>query len=161
MADPKLLEACKIWDKITQELQRRGRYIGEDYESLECRIEDGKAELRVGSSPGHKTHIDLQEGTVEYYDTDDPVSLAIMTLLEDLELECKHFPAEGIKCSGVTSENVKEVFKILAYATSMDYRLEYPSEYWEDEYLEKCGEKEREVPEEICRIKLDLKTLSQ
>jgi hypothetical protein len=155
MSDPALIEACKLWDKITDKLnlfkEKPSRlYFLWDYERLTCKIEGDKAELTVGSSPGHKIHVDLGKGKVLYYDKDDDVSLKLKALLDE-RIKCNHIEGEGLECSGLTRENVKDVFKTLSAATSMDLRLKKPEDFWgfpwEMEVLECKGY------DEVCLIK--------
>lgn len=136
-ADLDLIKACKLWDKITtkanngeyempEELNHYGRnkpYSHGDYSPLQCRITGKVAELTVGSATGHKAKVDLARKVVEYFDNDnDPNETMKQLFEEDARLECdKNY--DGVKCTGVTKENVDNVFRILAMPTSMDFRL--------------------------------------
>src|SRR5579875_3440637 len=57
--------------------------------------------LRVGSSMNHAAELDLDEGTLDYYDTDENVVEGLMSVL-DFVLNCEKTPY-GMRC-----ENVKK-----------------------------------------------------
>ncbi|RLI08371.1 hypothetical protein DRO24_01390 [Candidatus Bathyarchaeota archaeon] len=120
--DEALKEACKAWDEETEKWRKNRKYAEVDYEELSGMVVDKKAEFRVGSAGGHKAHIDLEKGTLEYYDDDMPVNYLMSKLMEDIGLKCEYHD-EGVSCKGVNRENVKEVARRLAAATSMDFRL--------------------------------------
>jgi len=126
MSDPALIKGCKLWDKITEQLKREHPkfYAEPDYEPLKCRIDGDKAEVTVGSSPGHRTHIVLPpEGRVDYYDSDDEVNRVMRDLLADhADLSCETRPL-GVTCKGLTKDKIDDVFRVLSMATSMDIRL--------------------------------------
>jgi hypothetical protein len=125
-SNPKLIEACKEWEKAAELFNKLELYISEDYFPLFCVIRENRAEVTVGSSPGHKTHIDLSEGTLRYYDNDMPVNEAMKQHLEDVGLKCKvetEMGQKGVSCSGVNEDNVVNAFKVLSAATSMDIRV--------------------------------------
>ncbi|MEM2446096.1 MAG: hypothetical protein QW734_05515 [Candidatus Bathyarchaeia archaeon] len=129
-----LVRACRVWDRVTSELNRtrtpedRRFYMEEDYEKLKCKIVGNKAEVTVGSSPGHKVHVTVLEeppfGTLEYYDNDAMVNEVMYRIFTDIGLTCTMDAYQGVKCQGVRDDNVRDVFKALALATSMDFRLE-------------------------------------
>jgi hypothetical protein len=133
-SNPKLVEGCKKWDKLTELFNTLDLYTASDYEPLFCTIRGNKAEVTVGSSPGHKTHIDLDKGELEYYDTDKRVNIAMKQHLEDVGLKCelKTMDTEfmlGVRCTGVNENNVVETFKTLTAATTMDIRTEDPERF--------------------------------
>jgi len=129
-ADPALVEACRAWSEAERHLYNLGLVQEDDYGSLSALVKDRKVEVQVGSTAGHKAHIDLEQGTLEYYDTDDDVNKAMEMLMEQQGLDCTHIEGEGVKCSGVTPGNVKRVAAKLAAATSMDLRLAEPRDWW-------------------------------
>jgi len=135
-ANPKLVEACREWEKTVQYFYDLGLYSWNDYQELSWLTRGNKAEVRVGSAPGHRTHIDLDKGIVEYYDKDDDVCWVMWRLFEDVAgLECWDFD-DGVACKNLTENNLGKAAKVLAAATSMDYRLEDPSRYWPKSELE-------------------------
>jgi len=154
-----LIEACKEWDKATEKFNDNELYDGSDYDELSGFIHDNKAEFRVGSSAGHKTHIDLERGTVEYYDTDVSVNKEMKKLLEKEGLKCYKYLEDrteaGIKCMGLTEQNVKNVVKKLAGATSMDFRIPAPGLWWRN--TAKKHPKILGCEDETCRIEIKLK----
>lgn len=140
--NPKLVEACRVWDWLTERLSR-DLYEIDDYEALSWYSFDDKAEIRVGSSPGHKTHLDLKKGELKYYDTDLEVNKVMAWLLEVAAgLDCTWL-SEGVECGGLTEDKLEAVAKVLAAPTSMDYRLMDPENYWPEEYWDIDDEGER------------------
>lgn len=160
-SDLELIRACKLWDKITsmahanefempESLEHAGTnqpYAGVDYTPLQCRIDGKKAELTVGSSPGHKVHVDLAEKILEYYDNDAEPNQVMNDLLEEAGLKCET-EHEGVKCKGVTQNNVQAVFKVLAMPTSMDFRLSHCKRTQADPEQECRDQVENESPED-------------
>jgi hypothetical protein len=123
-----------VWDKLTTKLnhkktpENRDFYLEEDYENLKCRIDGNHAEVTVGSSPGHKTHITLEPlepegGRVEYYDNDGNVNVVMHKILSDVGLDCWLNLYSGVSCKGLRDDKVRDVFKAVAMPTSMDVRL--------------------------------------
>ena len=154
-----LIEACKEWDKTTEKFNDNKLYDGTDYDELTGIVRGNKVEFRVGSSAGHKTHIDLERGMVEYYDTDVSVNKEMKKLLEKEGLKCYKYLEDrteaGIKCTGLTEQNVKNVVKKLAGATSMDFRIPAPGLWWRG-----TAKKHPEIlgcEDEACRIEIKLK----
>ena len=126
-SNPKLIEACKAWDRVTERFREAGLYSFEDIQPLKCKIVGNEAEYTVGSAPGHRTHIDLDRDTLEYYDDDRFVNDIMNFLLTEIAgLKCK-LHSEGVTCTGVRG-NEKKASIVLAAATSMDIRL--VSERW-------------------------------
>lgn len=131
MSDPMLIKACKLWDKLTTNLvnypplpEGERFYESQDYHPLSCSIIGKKVEMVVGSSPGHRTHLDADEGKLNYYDTDSDVNRVLKDLLEDeAGLKCKR-TNEGVSCTGLEPERFDDAFSVIAMATSMDVRLE-------------------------------------
>jgi hypothetical protein len=149
-----LIKACEEWDKATEIFNKNNLYDGTDYEKLKGIIVDNKAEFTVGSSQGHTTHLDLEKGTVEYYDTDSNVNVEMKKLFEGEGLKCK-ISETGVVCSGLTKQNVKNVAKKLASATSMDFRIPLPGAWWR-----KSAEKHPEIKkceDETCRVEVKIK----
>jgi len=152
VANPILVEGCRVWDELTDKLEKTETpelypfYMESDYEPLNCKIIGNHAEVIVGSSPGHKTHIDLTEGTVNYYDNDRTVNKAMYEILhKEIGLPCTIAPLQGVFCKKLTSDKVKDVFKAISLATSMDIRLESCvrlSDFPYDQATRKCKERE-------------------
>lgn len=152
-SDVDLIRACKLWDKITEKMHEREfempdelqhasnnqPYSEGDYRPLQCKIQGKFAELTVGSSTGHKAKVDLEKKTLEYFDTDADPNQAMSDLLEEAGLECK-IESDGVKCKGVTKENVEEVFKVLAMPTSMDFRIANCKQEKRHDPTDECAE---------------------
>jgi len=179
VSNPKLIEGCKFWDKITRELHTAKAmavqlgfdldlsnlrppsseiYSDRDYEPLACRIDGEKAEMTVGSSPGHTTHILLDRGEIHYYDTDRIVNGVMKQLLEE-EANVKCAVVEGgVDCEGLKSEvgdpqrgylpQLKALFRVLAMPTSMDIRHDFCREIVgnTEEY---CIKRERDLFKQV------------
>lgn len=168
MSDPELIRACKLWDKITTKMNNKEyempdelNHVGEnrpytsgDYSPLKCTIDGKTAELTVGSSVGHRVHVDLEKKELLYYDNDSQPNQVMNDLLEEAGLKCEveHL---GVRCSGVDDENVQEVFKVLAMPTSMDYRLDNCQREKRPDPTDQCEEScdetmESEHPDNPC-----------
>jgi len=130
-ATKEAVEFCKTWDKVTEEIKQI--YSDVDYKALEGFVTDNKVQLRVGSTAGHMTHVDLGRGIVEYYDLDEEVNMKMKEFLEKAGLECTLMGeelSEGVRCEGKITDKVA---KALALATTMDVRMvEEPEEWSED-----------------------------
>lgn len=143
--DLDLIKTCKAWDAKTDELYQMRKMESWDYYPLKGKLKGYKGEFTVGSSVGHRTHIDLEEGSLTYYDRDLPVNRVMASLWEEhAKLKCE-VGEEEVKCKGLTKENLRDALILLSYATSMDYRLNNPGGYWDAELLNKCERK--------CRMK--------
>jgi hypothetical protein len=128
-ANPALVRGCRVWDRLTTKLnsektfEDRDFYLDVDYDRLKCRIDGNHAEVTVGSSPGHKTHISLDTGKVEYYDNDGNVNAVMFKIFSDIGLDCWLDLYGGVRCDGVRDDNVRDVFKAVVMPTSMDVRI--------------------------------------
>ena len=128
-AEPEAVEACRAWDETVSALDRRRMYEGSDYAALKGFVVDGKVQLRVGSAAGHLAEIDVKEGIVRYYDTDEPVNSVLGRLMVKYAGgRCRWYdPEEGggiVKPSLICKvRDPKKAAKVLAFATSMDYRI--------------------------------------
>jgi len=153
-ADPLLIEACKKWSEFVEINHSEGLYSFEDYDALEGFVTKDRLILRVGSSEGHATHINVSEGTLDYYDTDYDVNETIHDLLERVGLDCE-IHSKGVSCTGVKRDKdlLTKIVAILSFATSMDFRLEEPERYWgefmKDKIREVLSEELKEVIKEI------------
>ena len=163
-ADPILVDACKVWDRLTETFNELGLYEADDYEELRAVVRGRKAELRVGSAPGHRTHIDLDTGTLRYYDDDLKVNQIFNRLLGDIKRGPKCHVVEnevlGVFCSHVSEDNIKDVMRCLATVTSMDMREPAPQLWW-GEAIRRIPELETACPEmdEYCLLKNTLEYL--
>ena len=116
---------CKVWEDAAKTLHENELYYDWDWNQISCYALKDRVELRVGSAAGHKTHIDLKNGKVRYYDRDMIVNEVMKKLLEDQGLKCKIEKEEepGVECEGLTRDNLGRVAKVIAAATSMDLRI--------------------------------------
>lgn len=137
--DGDMTEPCMAWSVAADKLNRHGLYSPEDFNELAGYVTGHFAEFRVGSATGHKTHMDIKEGTLEYHDDDSPVNNVMKGLWEYVGLECDlsgdtegwadEPSSDGVQCTGLTKENAVNAAKVMAAATSMDYRLANPDEW--------------------------------
>jgi len=150
---------CLTWHKATEKNWRKILYHDEDYHALEGWVVGDKVYLRVGSAEKHRTLVDLENGTLEYWDKDMPVNKVLKNLLEKYAgLDCKAHEY-GVSCTGVTDKNMEKVALALSMATSMDLRIRDPRAYWGDEILEKSETRMalkwlRELEEKISPYKM-------
>jgi hypothetical protein len=158
----KLIEACRRWKNTAEKLNELGLYATEDYPVLEGRIIGKELQLRVGSAAGHATHIDIEKGTLEYYDQDVPVNEAMHDYLEKYAgLDCE-VHSNGVSCKNVNIDNVVKATVVLAFATSKDFRINNPSQYYLENtrLLDFLEEKGIEIPiptEQIQEVRKALK----
>jgi len=124
LPNPELEEFCIEWEKTRELMSNEVSFEMADVAYLQGVIVGNRISMRVGSSPGHATEIDLDQGVLRYYDRDLYVCDAFKDSLEEkLGLDCKDMPGEaGIECSGVTSDKLGMLAKILPWVTSADIR---------------------------------------
>jgi len=128
-ANPAAVKACVAWSVAADKLSDRRLYSDEDARYLWGYVVGDKVYLRVGSAEGHRTVVDLKQGTLDYYDTDEEVNEAMKRLLEKVGLSCEK-RSDGVTCRGVNPSNAHRAAQILAFATSMDFRMKDPTFYW-------------------------------
>jgi hypothetical protein len=145
-----LVDLCIEWSRIGSALCNAGVVELSDLAPTRCIVIDNRAYLRVGSAPGHATHIELTDNTlrIEYLDKDEKVHIVLIDLAKRLGIDVvRHRESESTVFRSPI-EKVPDVVKLLAFATSMDFRLEAGEQYWtpepltRDEYrkiYKKCG----------------------
>jgi hypothetical protein len=137
-------DLCMLWDDTVSFLEQLGLYSGEDARDLACVAmpKRGVVELRVGSVAGHRTHVDLNNKTLEYYDRDRNVNRVMKRLFESSGARCD-LKADGVFCD-ISNADLEGIFASLAAPTSMDYRLGDPKAWWAKKKTyhiwEKCGD---------------------
>ena len=128
-AEPEAVEVCRAWDETVSALHQRRMYEGNDYAALKGFVVDGKVQLRVGSATGHLAEIDVKNGVVRYYDTDVPVNNVLGHLMVKYAGgRCRWYDPEeggGVEKPSLVCKvrDAKRAAKVLAFATSMDYRI--------------------------------------
>lgn len=148
-----LVDGCKKWEEAVDRFRALGLYSEEDYEPLRCVVsKSGWAEIVVGSAPGHRTRIDMRKKTLEYYDTDNNVNEVMADLLRDAGADC-NIRDDGVFCN-IEKADVLDLFPRLAAATSMDYRLGSPRDFWKRAGIDlsEC-EGYRDEKFELCAVK--------
>jgi len=157
-ADPNLVGACKVWDRLTKTFNELELYEADDYEELKAVVRGREAELRVGSTPGHRTHINLDTGTLRYYDDDQKVNQIFNRLLGEIKRgpKCQVVEDEvkGVFFSHVTEDNIIDIMRCLATVTSMDIR-EPATNLWWLEAIERIPGLKTACPgmDEYCLLK--------
>lgn len=134
----KLWDACRLWDEITERLNDGDFYMQQDYGELKGYVLGNTMQFRVGSSHGHLTTMDLDKGTLNYYDDDDLVNRNMARLLNLIGLNCQEVHL-GVSCTGLTEGNVDKAAEILSLPTSMDIRIRD----YKDKELQECIDKKR------------------
>jgi hypothetical protein len=128
-ADQEAIEVCREWDNTTNVFNDMRMYDYEDSDKLRGFVVGKKVQLRVGSARGHLAEIDPENKTVKYYDTDWQVNYVMARLLEEYAGgSCRIIDPErggGIEKPSVYCKKVdpKKAARVLAAATSMDYRI--------------------------------------
>lgn len=151
-----LIQGCRLWDLTTTKAFKGdypippmiarfkdiyspnkpvSLYAPHDYSALECRILNDKvAEVTVGSSEGHRTHIDLAKKTVQYYDGNYERRKLMIKLFKVVGITCKQVEgSSSIKCTGIKSSKINDVYRVLTMPTSGDYRMSYCQQEHEKE----------------------------
>lgn len=145
-----LVDLCIEWSRVGAVLNNAGVVELSDLAPTRCIVIDSRAYLRVGSAPGHATHIELVDNSlrIEYLDKDENVHRVLIELAKRWGIEVvRHRESESTVFRSPI-EKASDVAKLLAFATSMDFRLEAGEHYWtpepltRDEYRQiykKCG----------------------
>jgi len=129
--NPMIKEFIKRWEKYVEENYRIGYYYSEDYPMLSAVGMKDRVEMIVGSSPGHKTRIEVRDGSLymRYFDIDTKVNEALHDLLTEKKFKCKIVTGErfndGVECikENFTIEDIDVLAKAISLVTSMDLNL--------------------------------------
>ncbi len=133
---------CKEWNKYFRKFFTDGVYAIEDAKAVGCVAIGDEAQLKVGSSPGHRTSVDFKNDEVSYYDTDYYVNFPVYLLLKELGLSCRPITKgsgaeawrDGVVCTGLSKldkDKISKLAKILASTTSMDFRIHENSDMYD------------------------------
>jgi hypothetical protein len=136
-ATPLVVRIATMWREAVEVYSSWGLYDKGDYDALYAFCRLSEIEFRVGSAPGHATHVHVGSilAKAAYYDTDESVHDVFMRL-------CKHYVCrvQNHKESELTSVSIlrvrtPEFFQgILPFVTSMDFRLKSPVRFWGREF---------------------------
>ena len=151
-----LVELAKELSRMWEENNKNDLYDVEDYSSLVGYCSGDRCEFRVGSAKGHMTHVKTVDDKirVEYYDLDRDVNRVMKKLLEDVaECTCR-LREDGVECL-CPKEKGKEVAKVLSLATSMDFRLTDPDDFWSRDDINECYEDIRNNPDKYEGLEYD------
>lgn len=141
--NPYLRDLALEWFSAAEFLNTMGLYSSEDYPQLRGFIRPSELQLVVGSAVGHVTHIEprLRGIVATYYDTDESVHEVVMDLCDYYGIKLiEHEPGETSTFFAQRIDDTDSKFMrlVLPFVTSMDFRLNHPSEYWfmnyEEEY---------------------------
>ncbi|MEM3958523.1 MAG: hypothetical protein QXO47_10030 [Thermoproteota archaeon] len=137
-ASPEAKRACEAWSKaVTYNRRFPSYYSSVDLSQILGHAVDNTVQLRVGSSPNHMLHINLDTGSLRYYDSDEDVNKLMSDLWSSIGLKC-HVESgsvldDGVVCGGVTDENIEKAAIVASFATSLDlYISRLNSEPYQD-----------------------------
>jgi len=130
--NPMIKEFVKRWEKYVEENSRIGYYYSEDYPMLSAVGMKDRLEMRVGSSPGHKTRIEVRDGSLymRYFDIDLKVNETLHDLLTEKKFKCRIITGrrfeDGVECvkDNFTIEDIDALAKAISLVTSMDINLD-------------------------------------
>jgi hypothetical protein len=129
--NPMIKEFVKRWEKYVDENNRIGYYYSEDYPMLSAIGRKDRVEMIVGSSPGHKTRVEIRDGSLymRYFDIDTKVNETLHDLLTEKKFKCRIIIGErfndGVECvkDNFTIEDIDALAKAISLVTSMDLNL--------------------------------------
>jgi hypothetical protein len=121
-----LVEGAKTWAKILTTIHKYEVVSDNDYYPTIAIVSGSRAEIVVGSTPGHTTHVEVGDGVVEatYYDTDEKVHSVLIEVAKALGVKVvEHKEREYTVFSAPVGDS-QPIFKMLPFATSLDFRIE-------------------------------------
>jgi len=128
------VKLCMAWGDAVEKYNEFGIYDGGDFSELRCVVVSNSADIRVGSSPGHATHVEIMAHgiTATYYDTDEIVNRVISRLAESYGIRIERMDPRQYVAMFIPHDKAAAFAQaVLPFATSMDLRLALPSEWWE------------------------------
>jgi len=144
---PVAVECATMWREATFKYNEWKLYSEEDFSVLAGLVRENKAELVVGSSPGHATHVEFHPlyATAEYYDTDEDVHEVFIKLSEHYSCKVVEHREEEVTVVRIPRSAFADFFRgVLPFVTSMDYRVGEPDEFW-GEYFEEEYERFKDL----------------
>lgn len=134
-ANPYAVELALKWEKALKILSSYSLTGGEDYVETTIFVREQVIEARVGSAPGHLTHIESKPlgYSVIYYDFENDVRYVIGQLAQDYGCQIiQDVKDERIElfCPSITNAFDNFMKYVLPFATSMDIRMRSPERYW-------------------------------
>lgn len=126
--NPVLLDCAIGWRKTLTKLYELGVADEVDYSPTRATVVGDKAELIVGSAPGHAVHVEISDGdiTAVYYDRDEGVHEALMKVAERLGVKVIAHETGEYTTFYVPADRWYLLFKcILPFATTLDIRIAY------------------------------------
>jgi uncharacterized protein YdcH (DUF465 family) len=141
--------ACIEWDMVAEELFLNGLIDPSDYHPTRCIVWDKNAEVKVGTMPGHSTHVEIVDNEVraEYYDIDESVHTELIRLAEKLGARVEEHVENEYTVITLPTDKICILFKqILPFLSSMDHRITHP-EMWKTVLTEKTIDEIKKTPE--------------
>ena len=123
-----LLEGALGWRIALTKLWELGVVEDSDYAPTRAIVIENRAELVVGSSPGHTVHAEISDNNVvvTYYDKDEDVHRVLMAVAEKLGVNVVKHEEKEYTTFSVPANKYYLIFKcILPFATSLDIRISY------------------------------------
>jgi hypothetical protein len=124
--NPVLLDAAIGWRKTLTKLYELGLAEEMDYSPTKAVIITDRAELTVGSAPGHAVHVKISDNdiTAIYYDKDESVHKVLISVAEKLGVDVIAHEVGEYTTFSVPADKHYLLFKcILPFATSLDIRI--------------------------------------
>jgi hypothetical protein len=124
--NPVLLNAIIGWRETLTKLHELGLVYDNDYSPTRGIIIGNKAELVVGSAPGHAVHVDISDNviTATYYDKDEGVHEVLIKIAKKIGVEVMAHEMGEYTTFSVPADKHYLLFKcILPFATSLDLRI--------------------------------------
>jgi len=163
-----LVDMCIEWARVLSAMIKADVATYSDYGATRCIVIGNKAYVRVGSAPGHTTHVTVigDRLHIEYYDRDEDVHQSLSEVASRLGAKVlRHKPSE-VTVLEVPLDKAKTVAVwLLALPTSMDIRIGYGGSFWASrvftrgefmEAYEKCNKNN------VCtEVELVMKAISE
>jgi hypothetical protein len=126
--NPVLLNATIGWRETLTRLHELGVVDLVDYAPTRATVVGDKAELIVGSAPGHAVHIEISDGDIVavYYDRDESVHEVLMKVAERIGVKVIAHEVREYTSFYVPADRWYLLFKcLLPFATTLDVRISY------------------------------------
>jgi hypothetical protein len=124
--NPVLLDCAISWRSTLIKLHELGIASDVDYPFTKATVIGDKAELVVGSAPGHAVHAEIRDNEIiaVYYDRDESVHRVLTSVAKNLGVDIIAHEAGEYTTFSVPVDRCHLLFKcILPFATSLDMRI--------------------------------------
>jgi hypothetical protein len=136
-ATPLAVRIATMWREAVEVYSFWHLYDKGDYNALHALCRLSNIEFRVGSTPGHATHVTAGSIFTEaiYYDTDESVHDVFMRLCRHYRCRVLSHKENESTSVSIPRVRISEFFQgTLPFVTSMDFRLKSPIHYWGREF---------------------------